>query len=141
MIALIGIVAAQVFDMPSLDGLASIGIAVILGLTAMFLARESKGLLMGEPADPALQNKILAIAQADPAVRGANGVITVHLGPDQVVAALSIEFEDAASAPEIEACVIRLETEIRTALPEIVALFVKPQTSATWQERRAELAD
>lgn len=140
-IALIGIVAAQVFDMPELDGLASIGIAVILGLTAMFLARESKGLLMGEAADPALQNKILAIAQADPAVRGANGVITVHLGPDQVVAALSIEFEDAASAPEIEACVIRLETEIRTALPEIVALFVKPQTSATWQERRAELAD
>lgn len=140
-IALIGIFLSQLLEIPELDGLASIGIAVILGMTALFLARESKGLLMGEAADPALQDRILAIAQADPAVRGANGVITVHLGPDQVVAALSIEFEDAASAPDIEACVIRLEIAVRGAIPEIAALFVKPQTSATWQERRAALAD
>lgn len=140
-IALVGIVASQLLDMPALDGLASIGIAVVLGLTAIFLARESKGLLMGEAANPAVQDRILAIAQADPAVRGANGVISVHLGPDQIVAALSVEFADAATAPDIEACVLRLETAVRTAIPEIVGLFVKPQTSATWAARRAALSD
>ncbi|MEQ1952848.1 cation diffusion facilitator family transporter [Mesorhizobium sp. CN2-181] len=140
-IAFAGIVASQIFEMPELDGVASIGIAVILGLTAIFLARESKGLLMGEAALPEMQEAILGIAQADPAIRGANGVITVHLGPNQIVAALSLEFEDHASAPDIEACVIRLETTVRTELPEVVALFVKPQTPATWQERRAALAD
>jgi cation diffusion facilitator family transporter len=140
-IALAGIVASQIFDMPELDGVASIGIAIVLGLTAIFLARESKGLLMGEAALPEMQEAILKIAQADPAVRGANGVITVHLGPNQIVAALSLEFEDQATAPDIEACVIRLEKAIRAELPEVVALFVKPQTPATWQERRAALAD
>jgi cation diffusion facilitator family transporter len=140
-IALAGIVASQIFDMPELDGVASIGIAIVLGLTAIFLARESKGLLMGEAALPEMQEAILKIARADPAVRGANGVITVYLGPNQIVAALSLEFEDHATAPDIEACVVRLEKAIRAELPEVVALFVKPQTPATWQERRAALAD
>lgn len=47
---------------------------------------ESKGLLMGEPALPDVQATILEIGQADPAVENANGVLTVHMGPEQVVA-------------------------------------------------------
>jgi cation diffusion facilitator family transporter len=140
MIALVGITASQVFDIPELDGAASVGIGLVLALTAIFLARESKGLLMGEAADPVLQETILATARADPAVHGANGVITVHLGPEQVVAGLSLEFEDKATAPEIEACVLRVESAVREKLPQIVGLFVKPQTPATWQARRAGLA-
>jgi cation diffusion facilitator family transporter len=140
-IAFVGILASQILDMPELDGVASIGIAIVLAMTAIFLTRESKGLLMGEAALPAVQEAVLRIAQADPTVRGANGVITVHLGPNQIVAALSLEFEDNASAPDIEACVIRLEKTVRAELPEVVALFVKPQTPTTWQERRAALAD
>lgn len=139
--ALVGIVAAQLLDMPELDGAASIGIALILGLTAVFLARESKGLLMGEAAAPEVQEQILATAKADPMVRDANGVVTVHLGPSQIVAGLSVEFEDHATAPEIEAAVIRIEQAVRAKRPEVVGLFVKPQTAATWRERRAALVD
>jgi cation diffusion facilitator family transporter len=61
-VAFAGILAAQLLDMPELDGAASIGIALILGATAIFLARESKGLLIGEPASPEVQKKVLAIA-------------------------------------------------------------------------------
>jgi cation diffusion facilitator family transporter len=140
-IALAGIAASQMLDIPELDGVASIGISLVLAAAAILLARESKGLLMGEAADPQQQATILAIASADPSVRGANGVITVHLGPTQIVAGLSLEFEDAATAPEIEACVLRLEAAVKEAIPEVVGLFVKPQTPATWHERRARLAD
>ena len=80
-VAFAGILAAELLDMPELDGAASIGIAIILGATAIFLARESKGLLIGEPASPEVQAKVLAIAQQDPAVQRANGVLTVHHGP------------------------------------------------------------
>ncbi len=73
-VAFAGILAAEIFDMPELDGAASIGIAMILGATAIFLARESKGLLLGEPASPEVQKKVLAIAQQDPAVQRANGM-------------------------------------------------------------------
>lgn len=139
LIALAGISASQLLDMPELDGVASLGISLVLAAAAVLLARESKGLLMGEAADPAQQEKILAIASADPSVRGANGVITVHLGPSQIVAGLSLEFEDASTAPDIEACVLRIERAVKDAIPEIVGLFVKPQTPATWQERRSRL--
>jgi len=140
-VAFAGISAAQVLDMPELDGVGSIGIAIILGATAIFLARESKGLLIGEPASLEVQKKVLAIAQEDPAVQRANGVLTVHLGPRQIVAGLSIEFEDHLTAPEIEACVERLEARLKKEMPEITRLFVKPQTTGTWQQRRKAIAD
>ncbi|MBZ9772721.1 cation diffusion facilitator family transporter [Mesorhizobium sp. CO1-1-8] len=135
-VAFAGILAAELLEMPELDGAASIGIALILGATAIFLARESKGLLIGEPASPEVQMKVLAIAQQDPAVQRANGVLTVHMGPTEIVAGLSIEFEDHLTAPEVEACVERLEAQLRKEMPEITRLFVKPQTSGTWEQRR-----
>jgi divalent metal cation (Fe/Co/Zn/Cd) transporter len=83
-----------------------------------------------------VQAKILEIVQADPAVHRANGVLTVHLGPSQIVVGLSAEFEDALSTPEIEACVERIEAKLREAAPEITGVFVKPQTAGTWERRR-----
>ncbi|TGQ81322.1 cation transporter [Mesorhizobium sp. M8A.F.Ca.ET.207.01.1.1] len=135
-VAFAGILAAEIFEMPELDGAASIGIGLILGATAIFLARESKGLLIGEPASPEVQRKVLAIVQQDPAVQRANGVLTVHMGPEEIVAALSIEFEDHLAAPEIEACVERIEARLKKEMPEIARLFVKPQTTGTWEKRR-----
>ncbi|MER9948251.1 cation diffusion facilitator family transporter [Mesorhizobium sp. M0047] len=135
-VAFAGILAAELLGMPELDGAASIGIGLILGATAIFLARESKGLLIGEPASPEVQRQVLAIAQQDPAVQRANGVLTVHMGPAEIVAGLSIEFEDHLTAPEIEACVERLEARLQKEMPEITRLFVKPQTTGTWEKRR-----
>ena len=135
-VAFAGILAAELLEMPELDGAASIGIALILGATAIFLARESKSLLLGEPASPEVQKQVLAIAQQDPAVQRANGVLTLHMGPREIVAGLSIEFEDHLAAPEIEACVERIEARLKKEMPEITRLFVKPQTTGTWERRR-----
>ncbi|MBE1205683.1 cation diffusion facilitator family transporter [Aminobacter carboxidus] len=140
-IAFVGIAAAHYFGQPWLDGAASIGISLILGATAVFLARESKGLLMGEPASRDVQVSILAIAQADPAVEKANGVLTVHMGPEQVVAGLSLDFVDHISAAEIETCVERLEAKLKTEVPEITAVFVKPQAAERWQMRHDRIVN
>ena len=133
-IALVGVVCAQLFRMPELDGAASIGISLVLATTAIFLARETKGLLMGEAASPRIQAKVLAVVEADPAIHKANGVLSVHLGPDQIVIGLSAEFEDALTTPDIEACVERIEKRLREAVPEITGVFIKPQTAGTWRE-------
>ena len=63
----------------------------------------------------------------------ANGVLTVQLAPDQILAALSLEFADELRAPQIEESVIDIENRIRAAHPEVVTLFVKPQTSARFK--------
>ena len=116
------------------------GIAVVLGATAIFLARESKGLLIGEAAMPEVQEAILGIAQQDPAVQKANGVLTIHMGPREIVAGLSVEFEDHLTAPEIEDCVQRLEERLKREVPEVTTLFVKPQTKGTWESAQARLS-
>jgi divalent metal cation (Fe/Co/Zn/Cd) transporter len=78
---------------------------------------------------------ILKIAAADHSIRNANGVITVQLGPQQIVAALSAEFEDGLTTGEIERCVNRIEDAIKGKHPDVAVLFVKPQTRETWLQR------
>jgi len=61
-------------------------------------------------------------------------VLTTQLAPDQIVAALSIDFEDALTARDVEAIVQRIEENARAAHPNVVALFVKPQTDRAFAE-------
>jgi cation diffusion facilitator family transporter len=139
LVALAGLIAAQLLDLPWIDGVASLGIACVLAVSATLLARETKGLLIGETAHPAVSDAILAIAATDDGVRCANGVLTVQMGPRQVVAALSAEFEDALTTPQIEACINRIEKQAKVAHPEIISLFVKPQTAEVWRARRKRI--
>ncbi|NUO73449.1 MAG: cation transporter [Frateuria sp.] len=136
LIALAGVVCARAFGMPELDGVASSGIAVVLANAATLLARESKGLLIGEPAHPQLRESLLQIAADDPGVGRVNGVLTVQMGPHQVVAALSAEFEDQLTTPQIEECINRIEKAIKAHHAEVTSLFIKPQTTETWRARR-----
>lgn len=129
-LAFVGVLTAQIFDEPRFDSAASIGIGLVLALTALLMARECKALLIGESADPALETAILGIVAADHAVAKANGVLTLHLAPQEVVAAISVAFQNELNAIEIEACVARLETQLRAAHPQITLVFVKPQTSS-----------
>jgi divalent metal cation (Fe/Co/Zn/Cd) transporter len=123
-------------DRPALDGAASILIGLVLAFTASLLARESKGLLIGERADPRLAASVEALAISEPGVAGANGIITVHLAPQQIVVALSLEFDDDLRTPQIEAGVARLEQRVRERHPQVVALFVKPQTCRSFERSR-----
>jgi divalent metal cation (Fe/Co/Zn/Cd) transporter len=133
-----GVFAADRFGVPALDGIASILIGAILGVTAAILARETKALLIGERASQGINDSIVSMARDQAGVEGANGALTVHLAPDQIVAALSLEFEDELRTPDIEKSVLALEQRIRNRHPEIVALFVKPQTRRTFDQAVAE---
>ena len=110
------------------DGVASLAIAVILAAVAALLARESKELLIGERADPALSDAIMRTAAGIAGVCSANSIVTVQLSPSNVIATLSLDFFDYLRAPDIERAVIELEARIRAAHPEVSALFVKPQS-------------
>lgn len=134
-IALVGITAAHYLNLPVLDGVASILIGIVLAISAFLLARETKGLLTGETANPELRENLLLIAQQDVAVYSANGVLTEQMGAHQVIASLSLEFKDRLTSDEIEQCVNRIETQARQLHPEIVALFIKPQSKEVWLQR------
>ena len=119
------------------DGGASLVIGAILAVVAALLARESKALLLGERADPELSAGVGAIARQTRGVANVNAVTTVQIAPDQVLVAFSIEFDDALTAPGIEAAIAGMETRVRAAHPQVTALFVKPQTAKTAAARLA----
>lgn len=137
-IAAAAIAAAVWLAQPAWDGVGSILIGILLGITSVGLARESKSLLIGEPAHPELARSILEIARGSPGVLQANGLLTVQLSPDEVVAALSVQSADEKRADDIEQCVIVLESEIRKRHPSVAALFIKPQTNARFHAARAK---
>ncbi|MBO0739862.1 MAG: cation diffusion facilitator family transporter [Hyphomicrobiaceae bacterium] len=136
-LAFLGTWAASTFHMPALDGMASILIGLVLGGIAAILARETKSLLIGESALPEVENSIQSLAGDDPDIRKVNGLITLHLAPAQIIAALSVEFDDKLNTSAIEDLVERLEERVRRACPEVVALFIKPQRPGRFQELRS----
>jgi len=136
-IALAGTAGTQLLDMPILDGAASIAIGVLLAVIGGFLARENKKLLIGEGATPAVLESVRRIARKEKGVAHFNGMLSIHLAPQQVVAALSLEFESTLDAGEIQIVVKRLEMHIRRRHPEVVLVLVKPQSPQVWRRARA----
>jgi divalent metal cation (Fe/Co/Zn/Cd) transporter len=146
--ALLGIAAAAAGTTAALltgdarwDGVASLIIAAILAGVAALLAQESKELLIGERADPALSDAILRTAAGIPGVCSANSIVTIQIAPHSVVATLSLDFFDTLRAPEIEQAVVELERRIRGLYPEVTALFVKPQSVLVASALRKEAPD
>jgi cation diffusion facilitator family transporter len=127
-IAALGNLASYHFGRPELDGVASLGISLVLAVTATMLARESKELLIGEPAGPRITKSVMKIAREQNGVERVNGMMTVHLAPDEIVLALSLEFADPLNTPGIEQRVASLENKLRSAHPEIITVFIKPQS-------------
>ncbi|WP_158906049.1 cation diffusion facilitator family transporter [Burkholderia sp. L27(2015)] len=136
-IAALGIFLSQKLALPVLDGVASVMIGLVLACVATILANESKSLLIGEQASPVLVCAAMALALEEQGVVSANGALTVHLSPDQILVALSVEFSEELRSPEIERCVESIETRICNAHPEIVALFIKPQTRQRFEQWKA----
>ena len=126
-IAGVGIWASHAFNEPRIDGAASIAIGVILALVAVLLARESKGLLIGERADPAIIATIRRIVAAHPAIISVNHVRTIHTAPDSIFAAISADFDDAVTMGHGETMIETMEDELRAAVPTLSSIYIRPE--------------
>src|SRR5919197_4054527 len=127
-VALAGVYAADRLGNPYLAGVASMVIGVILASVAVFLAAESKGLLIGEAVDAEISASVREIAEADPRVRRALRLLTMHLSPQEVLLALELEFQPGPSAADAAAAVERIDRAIRAAHPEIKHIFIEAQS-------------
>ena len=124
-VALAGVYLAQVFNNPFFDGAASIVIGIILALVAVLLAYESKGLLIGEAADPETIKNIRHLAESDPCVQRVNNLLTMHFGPNSILLALDVRLGSGLSAAEVKQTVDRIETAIRKQYPDVKHVFIE----------------
>jgi cation diffusion facilitator family transporter len=128
LIALVlGTFLAQQFPGARLDGIASILIGVILVATAIFLVAETRGLLIGESADPATVEEIRTLAEAQPEVQAVKRILTMHLAPENVLLNLDVHFDGSLDGREVPAVIERIERIIRDRFPEIREIFIETQ--------------
>lgn len=126
-VAAVGVTLSIVTGDGRWDGVASVVIGLALAGVALALARESKDLLIGEAADPALEAAVRAAVDRRPEVSGVNEITTIHIGPRNIFVGLSVDFEDRVPVGRIEAMIAEAETELRSRWPSIRAIYIKPQ--------------
>jgi cation diffusion facilitator family transporter len=124
-VAFVGVYGSHTWNMPVIDGVASMLIGAILATTAVLLAFECRSLLLGESADPQKVAALSAIALADPAVRRVGEPLTMHLGPEDILLALDVDFKPELDAREITTAVARIEAQIRARHPDVRRVFIE----------------
>jgi cation diffusion facilitator family transporter len=124
-VAFFGVFLSHQLNAPVLDGAASIAIGCILVVAALWLAYESRSLLVGEAADPKMVADIRRIVLEDPSVRGLGVVLTMHLGPDDVLLNIEVKFRPGMTAESIHEAVHRIEERISVPYPEVNRIFIE----------------
>ena len=126
-IALVGIFLGNHLGMPVFDGIASILIGVVLAATAIWLAHETKSLLIGESANVHVVQGIRDIAEKCHLQKHVNEVLIMHMGPDYILVNLSMDFTGTAGVNEVEKAIAELDRQIKTAFPTVKRVFVEAE--------------
>jgi len=127
-VAFIGIGLTQITGLPQFDGLASVIIGLLLGATAIWLAYETKGLLIGESANRWIVDGIRALAGSVDCVDAVNEVLTMHVGPKYILVTISVDLRDDVVAGTFERVVTALDSEIKATYPNIQRVFIEARS-------------
>jgi cation diffusion facilitator family transporter len=127
-IAFLGVFLSYHLGKSFLDSTASIAIGLLLTAVAGFLASESRGLLVGERATKEVIQTINSVVRHDPAVVEVRRLLTMQLGPDQLLLNMDVQFDPGLSAAEIAAAIRRLETHIREQQPDVTNIFIETRS-------------
>lgn len=128
LVAMTGIALTQITGELIFDGIASVIIGLILGGTAIWLAVETKGLLIGESANRKVVQGIREITQASPSIEHVNEVLTMHMGPDFILTTISVEFRDDIVADAIEIAIANLDQQIKAKYPNVKKVYVEAES-------------
>jgi len=127
LVAFAGILLSQTTGILYFDGAASIIIGLILIGTSIWLAYETKSLLIGESADINVINDIRDIVKESSLVECVNEVLTMHMGPDFILANISVDFRDTSTADEIETVIAGIDQRVKSAHPQIKRIFIEAE--------------
>ncbi|UCH84465.1 MAG: cation transporter [Candidatus Latescibacterota bacterium] len=127
-VAFAGVMLTDVTGILYFDGAASIVIGLILGVTAAWLAYETKSLLIGEAANPEVVDCIREIASGYPQIEHINEVLTMHMGPEYILVNLSVDFSDSTAVDQIEDIIAAIDRRLKEKIPEVKRVFVEAES-------------
>lgn len=127
LVASAGVYLGHRFNMPALDGIASIIIGLVLTAVSLVLTRESRSLLMGETASTQVLNDVVKIIKADPAIFDVSPPLSMYLGPEEVILVLQLTFRENLSAQAVVQASEQIKQAIRQKFPRFKQIFIEPQ--------------
>jgi len=126
LVAFCGILTGQIFNRPYFDPAASILIGILLFGTAALLGRESGALLVGERTRSATIQNVERILRDEPSVDKVGDLLTMQLGPEQVLLTADIRFHRELDVEHLEEAISEIESRIRSEEPRIHQIFLQP---------------
>ncbi len=127
LLAAAGVWASHAFNDARIDGAASIAIGTVLAAVAVLLAREAKGLLIGERADPRMVERARELVGESSGIAAVNHVRTIHTAPNSIFVAISADFEDDLTMDEGETLIEDIERRLREEFQDISSIYVRPE--------------
>jgi len=127
-IALIGVWIASTFELPIVDGIASMVIGVLLCAAGVFLALESRSLLIGEGASEENYAKVRASISGIPEIVRIEELLMPQLGPDDIMVNLAVTFRSDLSLQQVEQAIDRTEDAIRAQVPTVGRIFIEAES-------------
>jgi cation diffusion facilitator family transporter len=128
LLAFLAIFLGRQFNNPYLDPIASIVIGLVLAVLAVFLGRESGALLVGERTNRARIASLKEIICADPAVEQVGDLLTMQLGPEEVLLTVNIQFRRKLTLEQLESAIERIEARIRGEQPSVQRIFIEAES-------------
>jgi cation diffusion facilitator family transporter len=129
--AFLGIFFGHLLGNPYLDGVASVVIGVLLMSVAFVLAFETKGLLLGEGVDATTLADIRRRVESEPAVERAAEILTMYMGPHDLLLNLGVSFKKGITAEQMHEAIHRIESNIQSAYPECKRIYIETESLAT----------
>ena len=136
LVAALGIGLSALTGEAAFDAAASVGIGLILLVVAFLLGRENAKLLIGEGIDPQIREEIERAIRDVDGVEGLIELLTMHLGPEEVLVTADVRFSDDLSTEQIARTIDDVEAAIREAAPEARRIYVEPEIR--WREEQVE---
>jgi cation diffusion facilitator family transporter len=127
-VAFIGILFIAITGRPIFDGLAAIGVGVLLSVTGVLLAAESRELLVGKAISPGEARKVLQLVERDARVRRVRGLQSMMLGPEDILVALRVNFQDGLNTDQIEGAIDQISAAVRESFPMMRHLLIEPES-------------
>ncbi len=127
LLAFLGTLLGHLTGSAYFDGAASVLIGVLLALVAIILLRETKGLLIGEGLKGDELVRVARIVEADPRVHKCGRILSLYLGPQDLLINIDVTFEEKASRDAIDEAIDGIEREIVRAFPQTTRIFVEPE--------------
>jgi cation diffusion facilitator family transporter len=137
-LAALGLALRQLTGSPAWDGAASIAIGGLLVVVAFRLGLDSRDYLIGHAAAPEELEVIEAEIENAQGVDALLRLRTMHLGPDHLIVAAQVAFDDEISADQAEDVADEIDRRLSGRLPLVAHVFLDP-TQAPSGSRRARL--